>query len=323
MATLKNILTTRQPASMSENNLEKGYIYAYSPGTQFANFCNGVCWTAIADGKAIVEIWGAGGSGSRMCCCGDGLPGNSGAYSKKTIQVNQGDTITATLGMACRAHPLCHSGCSDSTQLCYITTTGSGDGCLCARGGYGGKSMCTTGTSFYCCYSAEGFCTNRCNNDNCGMTCNWCNGAWEALAYGGDINCCGQIGCTSWFGCCPHCKCFFQRHAPIPSGLFAENGALITFQTESDGTPMSNWSGNQLFQYYAALNLATKSPRQGNPRAYCWRSDRSCGCYESQGCANFLPTGAGGLPPMACPDVRDHGIRGGHGGVRIKFIASA
>ena len=86
---------------------------------------------------------------------------------------------------------------------------------------------------------------------------------------------------------------------------------------------MSNWSGNQLFQYYAALNLATKSPRQGNPRAYCWISDRSCGCYESQGCANFLPTGAGGLPPMDCPDVRDHGIRGGHGGVRIKFISSA
>jgi hypothetical protein len=26
---------------------------------------------------------------------------------------------------------------------------------------------------------------------------------------------------------------------------------------------------------------------------------------------------------MACSSVRDHGIRGGHGGVRIKFIASA
>jgi len=49
----------------------------------------------------------------------------------------------------------------------------------------------------------------------------------------------------------------------MPAGLFAEEGALITFQKESDGTPMSQWSGNQLFQWYAALNLATKTPRQG------------------------------------------------------------
>ncbi len=322
MATLKKILGERTAGGGIEQNIEKGYIYAYSPGTEHANFCNGVCWTAPSDGKAIVEIWGAGGSGSRMCCCGDGLPGNAGGYAKKTLAITADDTITASLGMACMAHPLCHSGCGSPTQLCYVTAGGNGNGCMCARGGFGGKSMCTTGTSFYCCYSNEGFCFKRCNNDNCALICNVCSGAWEALAYGGDVNCCGEIGCVSYFGCCPHCKCFFQRHAPVPAGMFAENGALITFQTESDTTPMSQWSGNQLFQYYASLNLATKAPRQGNPRSYCWRSDRSCGCYESQGCANLLPVGAGGLGPLACPDVRDHGIRGGHGGVRIKFIAS-
>ena len=257
----------------------------------------------------------------RDSCCGDGLPGNAGAYVKKTITVEAGDTLTGSTGMACQAHPLCHSGCSDPTGVCWVTAN-NGNGCLCARGGYGGKTMCTTGSSLYCCFRAQGFCTVRCNNDNCGMVCNWCDGAWPAEGYGGDVNCCGQLSCSSFFGCCPHCKCRFQQHVATPAGLFAENGALITFQKESDGTPMSQWSGNQLFQFYAALNLATKSPYQGNPLSYCWRSDRSCGCYEMQGCNNYLPVGTGGIGPNPCPEVRDHGIRGGFGGVRIKFIPS-
>jgi hypothetical protein len=32
--------------------------------------------------------------------------------------------------------------------------------------------------------------------------------------------------------------------------------------------------------------------------------------------------GGGGIGPNPCPDVRDHGIRGGFGGVRIRFVAS-
>ena len=322
MASLKGLLTVRNPAEMVEDNLETGYIYSWTPGTNWTNFCNGVCWTAKANGTAIIEIWGAGGSGARMCCCGDGLPGNAGAYVKKTITVETGDTLTGSTGMACQAHPLCHSGCSDPTQVCWVTQN-NGNGCMCARGGYGGKTMCTTGSSLYCCFRAQGFCVTKCNNNNCGMVCNWCDGAWPAEGYGGDVNCCGQLSCTSYFGCCPHCKCQFQQHVATPAGLFAENGALITFQKESDGTPMSQWSGNQLFQFYAALNLATKSPYQGNPLSYCWRSDRSCGCYSSQGYANYLPVGTGGIGPNPCPEVRDHGIRGGFGGVRIKFVPAS
>ena len=171
MASLKGLLTVRNPAEMVEDNLETGYIYSWTPGTNWTNFCNGVCWTAKANGTAIIEIWGAGGSGARMCCCGDGLPGNAGAYVKKTITVETGDTLTGSTGMACQAHPLCHSGCSDPTGVCWVTAN-NGNGCLCARGGYGGKTMCTTGPSLYCCFRAQGFCTVRCNNDNCGMVCN-------------------------------------------------------------------------------------------------------------------------------------------------------
>jgi len=324
MASLKGILTNRNPAEMIENNLETGYIYSYSPGTNWTNFCNGVCWTAPADGTAIIESWGAGGSGARMCCCGDGLPGNAGAYVKKTITVEAGDTMTGCTGMACYAGNICHVGCSDPTMLCWITGN-NGNGCICSRGGYGGMAMCTTGQSLFCCFRGQGFCYTRCDNNHCGVICNVCNNHWCSLAYGGDQGkeCCGQFGCVSYFGCCPHCKCQFQQHVPVPAGLFAEEGALITFQKESDDTRMAQWSGNQIFQWYAAVNLATKSPRQGNPMSYCWRSDRSCGCYEMQGHNNYLPIGTGGIGPNPCPDVRDHGIRGGFGGVRIKFVPAS
>ena len=103
MASLKGLLTTRNPAEMIEENLETGYIYSYTQGTNWSQFCNGVCWEARSDGTAIIEIWGSGGSGSRMCCCGDGLPGNAGAYVKKSITVEAGDTMTGCVGMSCCA----------------------------------------------------------------------------------------------------------------------------------------------------------------------------------------------------------------------------
>ena len=61
MASLKGLLTNRNPAEMIEENLETGYIYVWSPGTNYTNFCNGVCWTAKANGTAIIEIVSLGG----------------------------------------------------------------------------------------------------------------------------------------------------------------------------------------------------------------------------------------------------------------------
>ena len=92
MASLKGLLTNRNPAEMVEENLETGYIYVWSPGTNYTNFCNGVCWTAPAAGKAHIEIWGAGGSGARMCCCGDGLPGNAMQVDMLTEKLLQKQT---------------------------------------------------------------------------------------------------------------------------------------------------------------------------------------------------------------------------------------
>ena len=56
-----------------------------------------------------------------MCCCGDGLPGNAGAYVKKSITVAAGDTMTGQTGHSCYAHDLCFSGCSEQSEVCWIT----------------------------------------------------------------------------------------------------------------------------------------------------------------------------------------------------------
>jgi hypothetical protein len=86
MASLKSLLGTKSDAfvSVEESNLEKGRIYVYTPGTNYSRhiWC-GFCFHPEVSGTAVVEIWGAGGSGAEMCCCGFGLPGNAGAYVKK------------------------------------------------------------------------------------------------------------------------------------------------------------------------------------------------------------------------------------------------
>lgn len=325
MAGLKSILSSRSPLDPTETNIEQGVIFAFSPGTFYTQFCNFFCWKPPATGTAQVEIWGSGGPGARMCCCGGGLPGNSGGYSKKTISVTAAQFVCGSVGFPPYSHSLCFSGCGDPTGVCWTSTTTNG--CMCARGGRGGTAFCSSGTSLWCCFTAGGFC--GCgpasvwgSGDNCGIICNHCSGGWEALAYGGDVNCCGTIGCASFFGCYPNCNCNFIHHAAIPPGMYAVEGATVSYRPDTDAIPSSQWSGNQLTQYLSALGSLSKGAQRGVPQTSCWRSDASCGCYEMQGCSPFLPIGAGGLPPLPCPDVRDHGIRGGWGGVRIKFIAS-
>lgn len=114
MARLTQLLGNREQAW--EDNLEKGRIWVYSDGNMYSSFCNGFCWKPPGCGKAIIEIWGAAGSGAEMCCCGTGLPGNAPAYVKKCICVCPSNWVCGYVGRSCNnADDLCFRGCSEST----------------------------------------------------------------------------------------------------------------------------------------------------------------------------------------------------------------
>ena len=320
MASLKSLLGSKQDAfvSVTEENLEKGRIYVYTPGTNYSRLWCGFCFHPDTSGTAVVEVWGAGGSGAEMCCCGFGTPGNGGAYVRKTVSMAPGDFICGYIGQSCgNATALCFRGCSEATQVRFCL--GGTETCVCAEGGKGGLTYCSTSPSYYCCYRANGFCVTRTDNDNCGIVCNHCNGSWIACAYGGDVNCPGKISCVSAFGCYPSCVCMFIDHVPTPAGMFSKEGAMMSYTREND-YDFAQWSGSGHHQHLGVLGSG-RFPRGGIPFATCWGASKACGCYENDGCVPVMPIGTGGRGPTPSPGVRAHAIRGGHGGVRIRFTA--
>ena len=328
MSSLTSILSSKQQSfSNIEQNLERGRISVYVHGTQFTNLPYGFCWQAPGRGIAVIEMWGASGSSAKMCCCGFGLPGNPGAYSKKTIEVDSGNYICGGVGRACaNSNDICFRGCSDASGLCWFgrDCRGATNGCMCAQGGRGGVSICTTGASAWCCFYANGFCgTQSPGVDNCGIICNYCinGGGWNACAYGGDYNCCGGFSCMSFFGCQAPCVCLYQQHIAISPGVISKDGAVLTFGSENSNE-FSNWSGNGHYQLMSALNSISRWPSQGHQMSSYWGFSGACGCYDNDGCIRNLPVGVPAGAPQPCPDVRDHAHAGGDGAVRIKFIAS-
>ena len=201
-------------------------------------------------------------------------------------------------------------------------------GCLCAQGGRGGTSFCMDNKSAYSCFMTGYFCGNRlgpghnmCDTGNsaCGRVCGWCQGPGHiACAFGGDVNCCGGFGCVDFMGCLEQCPCQTMRHVRTAAGIFASEGATISFYTDGD-TPQMSWSGSPLGSLLNALPNLSRSPSHLMYSA-CWVGARSCGCYNMQGCNHFVPYGVPGTGAQPCGDVRDHAMRGGMGMVRIKYV---
>jgi len=268
------------------------------------------------DDKVPSNPWGWGSQGSDMISTADG-PIQGRGNRTNMIGANQGCELCCSTGRCCTVGRLG----GNFTR-----------GCLCAQGGRGGISFCIDNRSPYSCFRTNYFCGtglgpghNMCDTGNsaCGIICNWCqNGYNVACGYGGDINCCGLWSCVSFQGCLPTCPCLYQYHVPTAAGLFAEDGGTFTYTTYSDGTPMGDWSGAPLAIHFNALKSLSRSPSH-NEHYTCWNNQRSCGCYEMQGCMSFMPVGVPGSAPHPCPGVRDHAGRGGMGAVRIKFIPIA
>ena len=91
-------------------------------------------------------------------------PGNAGAYVRKTVSMAPGDFICGYIGQSCgNATALCFRGCSEATQVRFCI--GGQETCACAEGGKGGLTYCSTNSSYYCCYRANGFCVTRTDNE--------------------------------------------------------------------------------------------------------------------------------------------------------------
>jgi hypothetical protein len=315
MASLKTILASRTPTP-PETNLEQGKVFTFSQTSTYSTFPGCFCWIAPASGTVEMEVWGAGGSGSRMCCCSATIPGNSGAYSKRTVTVSSGCYMCGWAGKSCRNGSLCFRGCSEPGNLCW--TGNSTNGCICAEGGRAGQSWCTTGTARFCCFIGSNWCHCR-YNGYCGLVCNQCPGAWVANAYGGEVNRDGNFSCVTFWHCYPNCNCSTVAHVATPPGFYSECGGVVTYNLDADNGH-SDWSGMALNGFLNALSGMGRMPGGGTAWTACWNGARQCGCYETQGCSMYVPHGFGGPMATPCSGVRDNGWAGGDAQVRLKFI---
>ncbi len=316
--------------NLTESNLERGLIHIFHPGYEYEAYRCGWCWKPCGTGCAIIEVWGASGSGGRQCCCALGLPGNPGAYARRTICVTTGQYICSTgapscqWGMSCgNADALCFRGCSNPTGVCWFSTTTNG--CMCAEGGRGGDARCVASASFsaFCCFVALGYCNTNIGSAGCGYICNKASGNWEPQAYGGDINCPGGFSCLFVGACDPASVCchrFYVRTSPYKFGI---NGGIAEVNMQCASCYAQFAGGHTFGPMYSALAGLSHSPTAGAIyMGGAWNGNSPCGCYEAWGCIHRLPTGVPGLSATVYPDVRDQGMRGGNGAVRITFFCT-
>lgn len=323
MANLKRLLGTKQ-VQFNETNLEKGKVWVYTSTTTQGTCLypgNCFCWIAPANGVATVEVWGPGGSGGRLCCCGSGVPGNPGAYAKKVVRVSSGCFIYGFPGLACgNADAINFRGCSHPSYFCWFGNSGN-NGFVCAQGGMGGFSYCISANSIYCCFVANGWCNTASAGAGCGWICNRSSGqTWEANAFGGDVNCAGGISCVYFGHCNPCCICFHCYYVRTSPNIFSDKGSYAIY-TADVNVGGGSGSGASSSAFFAALNALSREPRQGMPFNQCWASGGTfCGCYDYSGCFPYLSTGVPAPSVHVTPDVRDVGLRGGQGAVRIRFV---
>lgn len=305
---------------VNESNLDVGQISVYYPSRATSTFRCQVCWKSPGDGTAVIEIWGAGGSGGKMCCCGLGVAANPGAYSKKTIAVTANSYVCGTIGMSSVSDNLCNKGQSEGTCFSICLGTAGTCSCMCAQGGQSGWTHCAEGGSMSCCIMANYGFTGVYQPGGAGC---WIvrNDSGNAAAFGGDINRSGGQSCTFFGHCNPCCACRMIDYVKTSPGTFSTCGAVLSFQRETE-TGYSMGPGNGLMQELSALNSAGRNPIRGGYWAGCWTSARGCNCYEDSQCTSHLPYGIPAISGSPCPGVRDHGWRGGNGALRVTFIGS-
>ena len=333
MASLSSLLGKLTEANTVEDNLQQGQIYAYTQGTQSSPFHIGIEFRHFtACGTAEIEVWGASGSGSKMCCCGIGLPGNPGAYVKKVVKVNPSSFLCFQTGMSCgNASQICMRGCSEATcmQLCTLDASNNNVcSCICSQGGMAGQNYCMESCSPMCRYMSCNNCATEIGGAGCGIMCNY-GTTYNHLAaaysndplstsVGTDLVCPGGFSCMTFMNCNMCCICYAEAHVQTSAGVFGPNPQVFSHKYQpSTNQPQDN---NGFDNYMRAIVGMTKSPIMGAMNQECYNSNSYCGCYEYNGCAVRVPPGIPGYGGVTCAGIRDTAGRGGHGGVKIKFI---
>lgn len=369
MAALTRLIQTRAVYERfaGGNGLEKGEVFSWTPGntnnsTPFpqrgCGDCKLFCFQSPGYGTAVVEIWGAGGSGPKSACCAFTIPGNPGAYSRKTIRMQPCGFVFGCVGFACgdngnscSANLNCR-GCSCPTHICWFTGIRGCEGQMCAMGGRGGFSLCQPSNSGYTCFINCQFCGSQPAGfgDGCGLICNyslcddptassagpsqmcgsltemftgncWAVGRWMACAYGGDVNCCGGFSCVLFGACNACCKCCHIYYVKLPYNMWTEKSSVVEVHHSNTDADRSMQYISHWFNRAAGL---TRSPTNAMPIMYCYTGAVMCGCREALGCISYVGVGVPGFGGSHCSsNVCDHGLRGGSGGVRITWYKNA
>ncbi len=321
MANLTSLLQDRDlVANRGQERTAQGQLFYFThtnvTGTINGNPCTW-CWTSPGTGVAVIEIWGAGGSGGLQCCCSaaGGIPSNPGAYSKITVNVTPTSYACGWVGCSPTGATLCYQGRSQCSVACLFNT--SNNSVVTATGGFGGYIMCATSTAGYCCYVASGF-NHTLTNTFCGIICNvgGPNSATGATASGGDVNITAGISCARYWTCFNCQACNTEQTVALPPGIDASCCSACTrfFRSEFPGYGIVSNGYSQL------SNALNDSKGAFAHRHFCWNSNQPCACYEHDGC-RLNAAGMPGLSGIPCPGVRAHGHKGGHGAVKVTFYS--
>jgi hypothetical protein len=320
MANLSTLLTNRNAVVKRGIEDKIGgapWVFSHTnvTGVQGGNPCT-YCWRSPGTGVAVIELWGASGTGAKMCCCGgNGIPGNPGAYSRKTVNVTTSSYVCGWVGCSPTGDQLCYPGRSGCSVACPFNTTNNTT--MTSTGGFGGFTVCTAGTALYCCIVAQGY-NHTLTNTFCGIICNngGPNGAGSATASGGDINVAGGISCVRMFECCNYFECNYENTIAISPGIFSSTCATCV-RFMRTGWPFEGFARHGSYGYGVAV-ASMQGMYPTTDRVSCWNGSNICGCYEWSGCV-LGGVGFPGTSGHPCPGVRSMGQKGGHGGVRITF----
>ena len=329
MANLSDIVASRAAyVGGTETNLEDGEIYVWvgTHDESEAFRCN-ICWQPGVAGTATIEIWGAGGTGSKQCCCANNVPANSGSYAKMTVEMNSSDCVCGFVGMSCRHNDgLCFEGCSQAT--CIRVEHLGGCTCMCAQGGQGARVHCSTSTAIACCFGSQYGLYCSYVNDYCRLYCNCCWNQWGCSNIAGSMtgvsnNTCkpSRWGCVCFYHCNACCDCTHVYYVPTAPATFSTEGATIIYTGIGD-TVQQVKPGSGIGNVIAGLAAASRGGMHGHTNAHCWNGNRGCACYINWQCATYLPYGMAGFGTHVCDNVRDYGHRGGPGAIRIRFKPS-